>query len=814
MKKTLLTIAVLAVSVMSMNGQTITPQAKQRASELVSQMTLDEKLEYIGGLDSWWIRAIPRLGIPAVRMVDGPQGIRNNTRSTLYPCGISTAATWNRSLAYLYGSSIGTDARERGAQILLGPGVNIYRSPLCGRNYEYYGEDPYLTSETAVSYISGVQDQGIIPVIKHFCGNNQEWSRHHASSDIDERTLHEIYLPAFRKAVKEAKIGAVMSSYGLVNSVHTTENRYLAIEVLRELWGFEGIFMSDWTATYSTAGAVNNGLDLEMGTADLMTPQRVRTLLETGVVTEEAIDLKCQHILQTLIANGLLDKDLEEAKVPAENASSVAAALEIARESIVLLENEDDILPFSKKVRNIVVLGPNATNVPTGSGSGFVTPHESVSIARGLRGLKGRFSVNVLAAEIGKDMTGSFFTADGKPGLTCRLYGNKKFEGEAVHRFTATSIDHCAEGTLPGSSSATWEGVYKASEDAKLQFNMTANSSYRLYFDGKQMINDWSPWAEKETVDTYNVEAGKTYPVRIEYDGDIANASFRMHYGTTAPKWDSEQIAKADVVVYCAGLNSVIEGEDRDRPFDLPQYQIDELNYLSSVNPNLVVVVNAGGAVNFVPVLEKAKAVLMGWYSGQEGGTAIAEILSGKVNPSGRLPISIERKPEDNPTFGSYYANVPGPYKTPYKRVNYDEGVFLGYRGYDRLGTEPLFAFGYGMSYTSFEYNGLEIKKLKDGKVSVSFNVKNTGEREGKEVAQLYVGAVNPGVPRPLKELKGYEKVNLKPGESAKVEITLDEDAFAYYDMNKHDFIADSGEYTIFIGASARDIRLTETIRY
>ncbi len=814
MKKILLTIAVLAVAGISVSAQTITPDAKQRAAELVSKMTLDEKLEYIGGQDSWWIRAIPRLGIPAVRMVDGPQGVRNNTRSTLYPCGIATAATWNREMAHLYGVSIGTDARERGAQILLGPGVNIYRSPLCGRNYEYYGEDPYLASETALAYINGVQEQGIIPVIKHFCGNNQEWSRHHASSDIDERTLHEIYLPAFRKAVVEGKIGAVMSSYGLLNSVHTTENSYLAQDVLRDMWGFEGIFMSDWTATYSTAGAVTNGLDLEMGYAELMTPERIRPLLETGVVTVEMIDLKCRHILQTLIANGLLDKKFKKVKAPEQNEESVAAALEIARESVVLLENEDDMLPFSKKVRNVVVLGPNATTVPTGSGSGFVTPYEAVSIAQGLREIKSKFEVNVMAADVVKDMTGSFFTADGQPGLLCTLYPEKDFKGKPVSSFTATTIDHCAEGDLPSSASAVWEGVYRAEKSAKLQFNMTANTSYRLIFNGKQMINDWSPWAEKETVDAYNVEAGRTYPVRIEYDGDIANASFRMYYGTTAPKWDDEAIAAADVVVYCAGLNSVIEGEDRDRPFDLPGYQIDEINHLSSMNNNLVVVVNAGGAVNFVPVLDKAKAVLMGWYTGQCGGTAIAEILTGKVNPSGRLPISVEARPEDNPTFNSYYANVPGPYKTPYKRVNYNEGVFVGYRGYDRLGTAPLFPFGFGLSYTELKYSDLEICRTRDGKVVVSFFVKNTGSREGKEVAQLYVGAVNPKVPRPLRELKGYEKVSLKPKESKKVEIVLDADAFAYYDLNRHDFTTDSGEYIISVGASARDIKLDKTIRY
>ena len=641
----------------------ISKASKQRAAELVSQMTLEEKLSYIGGIDGFFIREIPRLGIPRIRMADGPQGVRNDTKSTMYPCGIAAAATWNRDLAYDYGKSLGTDARARGVHIMLGPGVNIYRFPKCGRNFEYYGEDPYLTSETAVQYIRGMQSAGVMATIKHFCGNNQEYNRNNGSSDIDERTLNEIYLPAFRKAVQEAQTGAVMSGYNLVNSVHMTENKALIKDMLRDEWGFEGIFMSDWTATYSSILSANNGLDLEMSWGQFMNPRVLKTAIETGTVTEKTIDEKCRHILQTLIEFGFLDREQKDSSLPEQNPDCDLTALKVAREAIVLLENEDDILPFSRKVRKVAVLGPNSGNIPTGGGSGAVDPFTTVSVTEGV------------------------------------------------------------------------SAFYKPEPDA----------------------------------------------------------------------------AKADAVVYCAGFNSKLEGEGHDRPFELPSEQIAQIDSLAALNPNLVVIVNAGGGVDFNPVLEKAKAVLMAWYPGQQGGRAVAEILSGKVNPSGRLPITVEKRLEDNPVFNNYYCNTERLWNSP-ERVTYFEGVFVGYRGYDRAGTEPLFPFGYGLSYTDFQFSGIAAEKLADGRVRVTASVKNTGKRAGAEVVQLYVNDETAGVPRPEKELKGYEKVYLEPGETKRVEFILDSEAFAYYDMDLHRFTVEPGVFNILLGASSRDIRLTTAV--
>ena len=385
MFKRILTLALSAVVALPASAQvTIGEEARQRASELVAKMTLEEKIDFIAGdADGFHIYGVPRLRIPEIRTADGPQGLRNDTQSTMYPCGIALSACWNKALALAYGKSIGSDARARGVHILLGPGVNIYRAPMCGRNFEYYGEDPFLTSETAMQYILGVQSKGVMATVKHFCGNNQEWSRHHTSSDIDERTLNEIYFPAFRKAVQVAGVGSVMSSYNLLNSVHTSENEIL-VRILREKWGFEGIYMSDWAATYSTVGAANAGLDLEMPVALYFTRELLGKAVENGTVRESVLDEKCRHILQTFIAFGFLDREQKDESLPLDNPESNKIALDVAREAVVLLKN-DGILPLcskshSKAVKNIVVLGPNAECVPTGGGSGFVNPYHTKSV--------------------------------------------------------------------------------------------------------------------------------------------------------------------------------------------------------------------------------------------------------------------------------------------------------------------------------------------------------------------------------------------------------------------------------------------------
>lgn len=366
MKRTVLCVVLGTIFSISL-AQIVTDEHKERAKDLVKQMTLREKIDYIGGEDKFFIRAVPRLGIPKIQMADGPQGIREESSpSTLYPSGMAAAATWNRTLVYDMGKGIGQDARSRGVHIMLGPGVNIYRSPLCGRNFEYFGEDPYLASETAVEYIKGMQSQRVVSTIKHFLANNQEGNRWQTSSDIDERTMREMYLQPFYNAVKKANVGAVMSGYNLVNNVYMTENKELTVDILRDEWGFDGIYMSDWGATHSSVGAANGGLDIEMPSGTYMNYESLIEAINNGVVTEETIDLKVQHILQTLIAFGFLDKEQKDSSIPANNPFSNDLSLRMAREAIVMLKNENNVLPLKGKSR-ILLCGPNADVVLQGA---------------------------------------------------------------------------------------------------------------------------------------------------------------------------------------------------------------------------------------------------------------------------------------------------------------------------------------------------------------------------------------------------------------------------------------------------------------
>lgn len=816
MKKNVLLLLLLG-SFLGAFSRQIAPEAKQRAARLVEQMTLDEKLAYIGGYEGFHIRAIPRLGIPEIRMADGPQCVRNDTRSTLYPSGVALAATWDRSLARAYGRSLGRDARARGVHIMLGPGVNIYRAPFCGRNFEYYGEDPYLASETAAEYIRGMQAEGVMATVKHFCGNNQEWDRHHVSSDIDERTLHEIYLRTFRKAVCEAGVGAVMSSYNLVNGQHMTENRELTVGVLRERWGFEGIFMSDWDATYSAAGPVNNGLDLEMPGARYTNPENLKKLLAAGVVEERTIDEKCLHILQTLISFGFLDREQQDASIPERNAESDATALEVARRSMVLLKN-DGMLPFSRKIRRVAVLGPNASMLPMGGGSGEGFPFGYVSIAAGLEAEKGFRTANLSPSGVTElAASGLFFTPDGQPGLRGEFYPNRNLEGSAAVTTTDGRVDFFWEGApaegLPADHfSACWTGEFRPVKTEHVTFTVSGDDGYRLLVDGREVLEHWADHAKTTKTVTLDVEAGRSYAIRLEFYDNIRSAEVKLQYAL----WSSDEyrnaLRTADAIVYCAGFDQTTESENFDRPFALPARQSEEIRWLAELYGNVIVVINAGGGVDVTPFEQQASAILLAWYPGQEGGRAVADILTGRANPSGRLPISIERRVTDNPSYDNYYANVFRFQNSPLTRVSYDEGIFVGYRGYDRSGTEPMYPFGYGLSYTTFEYSDLELTPADDGWL-VSFTVRNTGRRAGTETAQVYVGDCQASVVRPVRELKGYASVTLEPGASERVTVRLDGDAFAYYDIRLHDFTVEPGEFRIEAGASSRDIRLTETIR-
>ena len=815
MKRVILSLLAL-VAVVTVAAQNITDEAKARAAELVSKMTLKEKLDYIGGYNKFYIRAIPRLGIPEIRMADGPQGVRNNTQSTMFASGIAAAATWNRDAVYNMGVGLGQDSRARGVHILLGPGVNIYRSPLCGRNFEYFGEDPYLASQTAVQYVKGVQSQGVMACIKHFAANNQEWDRHNVSSDVDERTLHEIYLPAFRAAIEQAGVGAVMCSYNLINSVHASENRYLNIDVLRNMWGFEGILMSDWNATYSAINAANGGLDLEMPSGKLMNYKHLAGPIADGIVDIRTIDTKVQNILQTLISFGFFDRPQKDESISERNPFSDNAALEMARNGVVMLKN-DGILPLKKG--KVAVAGLHAQSVPTGGGSGFVHPFETCSVFEGLSAVK---SYKTVAAESirSASLEGKFFTsADLKTaGLKAEYFNNKKLEGDAVYSSVDSSINYKwsgspAKGVAADRFSIRWSGVFYSTMDEQIEFSVRGDDGYRMFIDGKQVLADWSNHGTTERRYLFNAEANRKYDIRIEYFDNSSTARIEMVMINRAyVEQNRESFAKADAVVMCVGFDSVTEKENSDRSFEFPYAQGEMIRQIAAINPNVIVVVNAGGGFEMESWIDSAKAVLCAWYPGQEGGQAIAEIISGKLNPNGRLPISIERKLEDNPTWGSYYHNLDVKVRNnPYKRVNYKEGLFLGYRGYDRKEVKPLFPFGYGLSYTTFKYDNLKVTNAANGYL-VEFDVTNSGKVDGSEVAQIYVGYNDKSVIHPVKQLKGYDKKNIAKGATQHFAVEVPYSELQYYDIMSHNFVDASKSVTIYVGSSAETIHLQAVV--
>ena len=817
MKKVILTFAVLLCTLAGWSQSRVTQEHIDRAAEIVGQMTLEEKVAYVGGYEDWYIRAVERLGLPAIRMADGPQGVRNNTKSTLYPSGIAAAATWDRDLINKMGVALGQDSRARGVHILLGPGVNIYRSPLCGRNFEYFGEDPFLAGEIAVAYIMGLQSQGVMAAVKHFAANNQEWGRHRVSSDVDERTLHEIYFPAFEKAVRKADVGTVMTSYNLLNSVHASESKYLNYDVLRDLWGFKGLVMSDWTSCYSPLNVATWGVDLEMPSPKCMSVEALLELVHSGRLDVSAIDRKCQHIIQTILSFGFDKKEQLDKSIPENNPYSDSIALEIARGAVVMLKNEGNFLPFKKG--NFVVCGPNADKVVTGGGSGHVTPLISSSVANGLSEIDGNVKTFLMSEKVLDRLDGMYSDKEMTvPGVSVEMYSGVNLGGDPLNRYVSDRVylsgmpAEAHEDLVAENLSSRHTFYYRPQEDVTYVLKLNGNDGCRMYINGEVVASEWGRESWQCVNREYAFSKDKVYEVIIEHYNRVGTNGLELQFESKDFASDQEirHLKSADCVVVCLGHDSRTEKENKDRTFALPDGQEEFLRNVLKYNKNVVVVLNAGGAVEMAPWLPDVKAVLMAWYTGQQGGVAVAEIITGKVTPSGRLPISFETRPEDNPCHDSYYENIPRMRPesvNPYSRNEYKEGIFVGYRGYEKNGVKPLYPFGFGLSYTSFDYSDLKI--VRDGdEFIVTFDVRNAGKVAGAEVAQVYVTDDECSVIRPVKELKGFGKVFLKPGEKRTVEVRLDEESFRYYDVVKHGFVVEDGDFTVSVGASSDDIRL------
>jgi beta-glucosidase len=797
----------------------------QRLEKILGQMTLEEKLDYLGGINAMSIRPIPRLGLPEIRMSDGPLGVRQDKPSTRYPAGIALAASWNRDLAQREGVSIARDCRARGIHILLAPGVNINRLPICGRNFEYIsGEDPYLASEMVVPFIRGVQSQGVTATVKHFAANNQEINRMTVNVIVPERALREIYLPAFEAAVRVAKVGAVMDAYNKVNGDYCTENNFLNNLLLKGEWGFDGVLMSDWGATHSALGPVRAGLDLEMPSGSWMNSKNLLPAIRRGEATEQQIDDKVRRILRLIIRMGYLDRPQKDPSIPENDPESGKAALAIAEEGIVLLKNEKNVLPLDRaRIKKIAVLGPDAhPGVPAGWGSSYVNPYYAVSVLEGLKNHTGSgTTVDYFGVGVGNFGTSQFEHED-RPGhladgLRAEYFSNLTFANAPLIdridqriNFDWSGVDSL-RSILPAQFTVRWTGMIQSNSSSLHVFRARADSGIRVYLDEKLIIDDWTEHAAHPDVVTKFLDAGRAYRLRVEYKNTGGGGAIAQ-FGWASLKVP-EAIRDYDAAIVCVGFDNGNEGEGSDRTFELPDGQNDLVGGVADKNSKTIVVINSGGNVDMHRWLQKVPVLLHAWYPGQEGGKALAKILFGDVDPSAKLPVTFEADKNDNPAFESYPSDESSDING--ESVHYEEGIFVGYRGYEHLGIEPLFPFGFGLSYTRFEYSNLRIEQGDRpdlGNVKVSFEIRNIGDRAGAEVAQLYVSAVQSAVARPIKELKGFAKVFLSPGESKQTTLSLDRKSFAYFDSRSSQWRTDPGRYVISIGASSRDLHLKQSI--
>lgn len=694
----------------------------QRVEDALSRMTVEEKVAMVHAQSKFSSAGVPRLGIPEIWMTDGPHGVRpevlwdewkqagwTNDSCIAFPALSALAATWNRDMSLRYGKALGEEARYRKKDVLLGPGVNIYRTPLNGRNFEYFGEDPYLTSQMVVPYIKGVQSNGVATCVKHFALNNQETNRHGVNVIVDDRALYEIYLPAFKAAVQEGNSWAIMGSYNKYKGQHACHNKRLLIDILRNEWGYKGVVVADWGGAHDTKEAIFNGLDMEFGSwtdglawgtsnayDNYYLALPYLKLIRSGEVGTKELDEKVRHILRLSFFTTMNRSKPWGSFGTPEHAE---AGRKIAEEGIVLLKNSGNLLPIDlTKTKKIAVIGENAIKMMTVGG--------------GSSSLKAKYEVLPL------------------DGIKNRVGNN-------------AGVTY-ARGYV-GDASGEYNGVVS----------------------GQNLKEERS--AEELTKEAIQFATG------------------------------------ADVVIFIGGLNKSdfqdSEGNDR-KEYGLPYGQDELIQKLVKANKNLVYVNISGNAVA-MPWVKEVPAIVQGWFLGTEAGNALAAVLFGDVNPSGKLTFTFPVKLSDNAahSLGEY----PGT-----NDATYNEGIFVGYRWADKEKIKPLFPFGHGLSYTTFQYGKLtsDKKQVKgDETITFSVNVKNTGKRDGAEIVQLYISDLKSSLPRPVKELKGFEKVFLKAGEEKTVTFTINKSALSFFDDKKHDWVAEPGDFQALTGSSSADIK-------
>jgi len=809
---------------------------EQNVEVMLNKLSLEEKVSLVHASGKFHINAIERVGIPEMWLSDGPHGVRHqinrhdwasagwtDDHSTYLPHLTSVAASWDPEMAILHGQVLGAEARDRKKDFILGPGVNLARLPLYGRNFEYMGEDPILAAKLVVPQIKAIQKNDVAATIKHYALNTQELNRTGVNAKPDERTLREVYLPAFEASVKEANVLGMMGSYNEYYGTNANQSKHLVMDILKGEWGYQGVLLTDWNVDINTHDAAMYGLDLEMGTDvptydDYFLAQPLLKEIQAGNIPVSVLDDKVRRILRVQYAIGMYD----EYRLPGKRNTEEhqLAARKIAAEGIVLLKNNvvgvKNVLPLEQKnIKNILVLGPNANKKHgTGGGSSEVKSLYEITPLAGLKEQLGE-EVNIqvmrarssVLAPIASDYVASRHWT-GTPAWNISYYkdqSRKELLSESWivdSKFKSLNSDNTDHITMKATIKPLKSGMHK--------LNISAVGDFTLKIDGDELVSFTSA---DSTVLSHDIDlkAEQDYDFEITYDG---NTTFTLGWDAPGNLFSDEAeylaAAKAaDAVIYFGGLSHGDDRESIDRPdMKLPNSQDEIISKLLNANEKTVVFLVAGSAVE-MPWAEQANAIVWGWYGGMEAGHAFSDVLFGEVNPSGKMPITLPEKLADTAPIALNDYNA--------TESLYSEGVFIGYRWFEQQQIKPTFAFGHGLSYTNFEVSAIELSSasISSGdKLTVTAQVKNTGVVAGAEVVQLYLHDKVASVDRPAKELKGFDKVFLQPGESKSVSIELTERDLSFWDINTNDWLAESGEFEVQLGISSDNIKLKKSFNF
>ena len=801
--------------------------------QIIKTLTLDEKVSLLSGFNSWYTNKIEKKNIPSIKMSDGPNGVRGDSNSgkssACFPCAISIGSTWDLSLIKDIGVALGEEAQAKDVDVLLGPTINIHRHPLGGRHFESFSEDPFLTGKIATNYVQGVQSKNVAACLKHFVGNDTEYERHSISSNIDAQTLREIYLLPFEMGIKEGNAKVVMSAYNKLNNIFCSSHQDLLIKILKEEWGFDGYVVSDWGAALETIENANGGLDLEMPGPSNVWGKALIDAVEASEVSEKLIDDKVKRILTVAEFSNRFQKPQIKAEQAIDQPKHRLLLRKAAADGMVLLKNEGS-LPLKKNIKKLAVIGPNALEAQIiGGGSASLRPHYQIHPLEAVQERLGH-ETEILYSK-------GCHTHKYLPKINEELMEEK--DGFLVEYFDGNQFDKnlILEERLTGSKFWVFEGfakdviskeerpdisvrfscTYKPDISGLHEFEIFGIGKCRLLIDGNELIDNWTSMDPGEAFFTFgsaskkgvtNLQKGEAYKIEVQYKFE---GSFPAVYiGCQAPdevdifQEALETASHADDVILIVGTNSDWETEGNDRAdFNLPANQNQLIEAILEANQNTVVVINTGSPIH-MPWEKKAKTIIQTWFAGQEFGNALVDILSGEVNPSGKLPTTFPVKIEDTPA----YKNYPG----KNLQMNYDEKLLVGHRWYESNSIKPLFCFGHGLSFTSFNYQNLEVTTGSDFVVTCKFEIQNTGDISGLEIAQCYVGFASPLPGEPYKTLQGFIKEEIGANELKKVEIKLGPRNFSFWSVETNTWQIREGSYQILIGSSSENILLQANI--